>query len=168
MAPFDGRLSLQFVTHLANHYTVNQFVELAALAHERGFQRIWLNDNARYRSQVVVLSAIAARVPIGVGTAVLVPYFHHPLEVVDSLAALSELSEGREVGFGLARGSLTQTPQHVTMHKPLALVRELAVFASRALAGERVAYGDFPVLCEYFHLNPAGKFELAFTPKSPW
>ena len=167
MASFDGRLSLQFVTHLANHYTVNQFVELAALAHERGFQRIWLNDNARYRSQVVVLSAIAARVPIGVGTAVLVPYFHHPLEVVDSLAALSELSEGREVGFGLARGSLTQTPQHVTMHKPLALVRELAVFASRALAGERVPYRDFPVLCEYFHLNPAGKFELAFTPKSP-
>ena len=39
MASFDGRLSLQFVTHLANHYTVNQFVELAALAHERGFQR---------------------------------------------------------------------------------------------------------------------------------
>ena len=167
MAAFDGRLSFQFVTHLANHYTVNRFVELAGLAHERGFQRIWLNDNARYRSQVVVLSAIAARVPIGIGTAVLVPYFHHPIEVVDSLAALSELSEGREVGFGLARGSITQTPQHVTMHKPLALVRELAGFASRALAGERVAYGDFPVLCEHYHFNPAGGFELAFAPKSP-
>ena len=167
MAVFEGKLSLQFVTHLANHYTVNRFVELAALAHERGFQRIWLNDNARYRSQVVVLSAIAARVPIGVGTAVLVPYFHHPVEVVDSLASLSDLSEGREVGFGLARGSLTQTPQHVIVRRPLALVRELAVFVSRALAGERVAYGDFPVLCEYFHLNPAGRFELAFTLKSP-
>ena len=167
MAAFDGRLSLQFVTHLANHYTVNRFVELAGLAHERGFQRIWLNDNARYRSQVVVLSAIAARVPIGVGTAVLVPYFHHPVEVVDSLAALSELTEGREVGFGLARGSITQTPQHVTMHRPLALVRELAVFVSRVLAGERVAYDDFPVLCEHYHFNPAGAFQLAFTPRSP-
>ena len=167
MTVFDGRLSLQFVTHLANHYTVNRFVELAALARERGFERIWLNDNARYRSQVVVLSAIAARVPIGVGTAVLVPYFHHPIEVVDSLAALSELSEGREVGFGLARGSTTQTPQHVTMHRPLALVRELAVFVSRALAGERLVYGDFPVLCEHYRFNPAGRFELAFTPKSP-
>jgi alkanesulfonate monooxygenase SsuD/methylene tetrahydromethanopterin reductase-like flavin-dependent oxidoreductase (luciferase family) len=41
------------------------------------------------------------------------------------------------------------------------------VFVSRALAGECVAYGDFPVLCEYFHLNPAGRFELAFTPRSP-
>ncbi len=167
MTAFEGRLSLQFVTHLANHTTVNRFVELAALACERGFQRIWLNDNARYRSQVVVLSAIAARVPIGVGTAVLVPYFHHPIEVVDSLASLSELSDGREVGFGLARGSTTQTPQHVIMRRPLALVRELAVFVSRALAGESVAYGDFPVLCEHFHFNPDGRFQLAFTPKSP-
>ena len=166
MTAFDGNLSLQFVTHLANHYTVNRFVELAGLAHERGFQRIWLNDNARYRSQVVVLSAIAARVPIGVGTAVLVPYFHHPIEVVDSLAALSELSAGREVGFGLARGSVTQTPQHVIMHRPLALVRELAVFVSRTLAGEGVTYGEFPALCEYYHFNPAGRFKLAFTPKS--
>ncbi|MDE0341576.1 MAG: LLM class flavin-dependent oxidoreductase [Deltaproteobacteria bacterium] len=167
MAAFEGKLSLQFVIHLANQYTVNQLVELAELAHRRGFERIWVNDNARYRSQVVVLSAITARVPIGIGTAVLVPYLHHPIEVVDSLAALSELSEGREVGFGIARGDLAQTPQHVDVHKPIALVRELAVFVRRALAGESVSYGDFPVLCEYYHLNPAGRFKLAFTPKSP-
>lgn len=167
MAAFKGRLGLQFVIHLANRYTANQLVELAGLAHRRGFERIWVNDNARYRSQVVVLSAIAARVPIGIGTAVLVPYLHHPIEVVDSLATLSELTEGREIGFGLARGDLAQTPQNVAVHRPLSLVRELAVFASRALAGRRVAYGDFPVLCEYYHLNPSGSFELAFKPKSP-
>ena len=167
MAAFTGKLALQFVIHLANQYTVNQLVELADLAHRRGFERIWVNDNARYRSQVVVLSAIAARVPIGIGTAILVPYLHHPIEVVDSLATLSELTEGREIGFGLARGDLAQTPQNVEVHRPISLVRELAVFATRALAGERVPYGDFPVLCEYFHLNPAGRFELAFKPKSP-
>ncbi len=167
MAAFEGKLGLQFVIHLANQYTVNQLVELAELAHRRGFERIWVNDNARYRSQVVVLSAIAARVPIGIGTAILVPYLHHPIEVVDSLAALSELSEGREIGFGLARGDLAQTPQHVAVDRPISLVRELAVFARRALAGERVPYGEFPVLCEYYHLNPRGRFELAFTPKSP-
>ncbi len=167
MAAFKGKLGLQFVIHLANRYTANQLVELAGLAHRRGFERIWVNDNARYRSQVVVLSAIAARVPIGIGTAILVPYLHHPIEVVDSLATLSELTEGREIGFGLARGDLAQTPQHVAVHRPISLVRELAVFVSRALAGRRVAYGDFPVLCEYYHLNPAGSFELAFKPESP-
>ncbi len=167
MAAFDGKLSLQFVIHLANQYTVNQLVELAGLAHSRGFERIWVNDNARYRSQVVVLAAIAARVPVGIGTAILVPYLHHPIEVVDSLAALSELSDGREIGFGLARGDLAQTPQHVDVHRPISLVRELAVFTRRALAGERVPYGDFPVLSEYYHLNPAGSFQLAFKPRSP-
>lgn len=167
MAAFDGMLSLQFVIHLANRYTANELVELAGLAHRRGFERIWVNDNARYRSQVVVLSAIAARVPIGIGTAILVPYLHHPIEVVDSLATLSDLAEGREIGFGMARGDLAQTPQNVEVHKPIALVRELAVFARRALAGERVPYGDLPVLCEYYHLNPAGSFELAFKPNSP-
>ena len=113
MAAFKGKLGLQFVIHLANRYTANQLVELAGLAHRRGFERIWVNDNARYRSQVVVLAAIAARVPIGIGTAILVPYLHHPIEVVDSLATLSELAEGREIGFGLARGDLAQTPQNV-------------------------------------------------------
>ncbi len=167
MAAFEGKLGLQFVTHLANRYTANQLVELAGLAQRRGFERIWVNDNARYRSQVVLLAAIAARVPIGIGTAVLVPYLHHPIEVVDSLATLSELAEGREIGFGIARGDLAQTPQNVSVHRPLALVRELAVFTRRALEGARVPYGEFPVLCEYFHLNPARGFELAFKPASP-
>ncbi len=167
MAAFNGMLSLQFVIHLANRYSVNQLVELAGLAHQRGFERIWVNDNARYRSQVVVLSAIAARVPVGIGTAILVPYLHHPIEVVDSLAALSELTEGREIGFGLARGDLAQTPQHVVVRRPIALVRELAVFTRRALDGGRVPYGDFPVLCDYFNLNSSGSFQLAFAPRSP-
>lgn len=166
MAGFEGMLGLQFVMHLANRYTANQVVELAELAQRRGFERIWVNDNARYRSQVVLLSAIAARVPIGIGTAILVPYLHHPIEVVDSLATLSELAGGREIGLGLARGDLAQTPQSVIVTRPISLVRELAVFVSRALAGGPVPYKDFPVLCEYFRLNPIGKFELAFEPKS--
>lgn len=167
MSKFSGAFGLQFVTHLANHYSVHELVELARLAHEKGFERIWLNDNARYRSQVVVLSAIAARVPIGIGTAVLVPYFHHPLEVVDSLATWSELCDGREVGFGIARGDLAQTPQHVDVRRPIALVRDFARFVRRSLAGERVQYSDFPELCDYYRLNPSGSFELAFEPRSP-
>jgi 5,10-methylenetetrahydromethanopterin reductase len=166
MAAFNGILGLQFVIHLANRYTVNQIVELAELAHRRGFERIWVNDNARYRSQVVILSAIAARVPVGIGTAILVPYLHHPIEVADSLATLSELTEGREIGFGIARGDLAQTPQHVTVHRPISLVREMATFVSRAFTGERLPYSDFPVLCEYYHLNPGGHFQLAFEPRS--
>jgi len=168
MAVYKGELGLQFVTHLANHYTVPELVRLAALAHEKGFDQIWINDNIRYRGQMVILTAIAARVPIRLGTAVLVPYFHQPLDLADSLAALSELCNGREISIGLARGDLGQAAQHIEIFKPIALVRETAQFLRQALRGEDVPYDHFPVLREYYRLNRKGRFRLAFEPLSPF
>ena len=101
MSIFTGELGLQFVTHLANHYTVPDLVRLAQFAADKGFKHIWVNDNIRYRGQLVVLTAIAARVPIKLGTAIMVPYFHNPLDVADCLATLAELCEGREIGVGM-------------------------------------------------------------------
>ena len=106
MAIFTGELGLQFVTHLANHYTVPDLVRLAQFAADKGFKHIWVNDNIRYRGQLVVLTAIAARVPIELGTAIMVPYFHNPLDVADCLGALAELCEGREIGVGIARAAI--------------------------------------------------------------
>jgi alkanesulfonate monooxygenase SsuD/methylene tetrahydromethanopterin reductase-like flavin-dependent oxidoreductase (luciferase family) len=166
MAIFEGELGLQFVTHLANHYSVPDLVRLAQLALDRGFKQIWVNDNMRYRGQLVVMTAIASRVPIRLGTAVLVPYFHNPLDVADSLAALSELCDGREISIGIARGDLGQAPQHAQALKPIAMVSETARFLHRALAGEEVSYADFPFLQEFYRLQPNGKFRLAFNPKS--
>jgi alkanesulfonate monooxygenase SsuD/methylene tetrahydromethanopterin reductase-like flavin-dependent oxidoreductase (luciferase family) len=166
MSIFNGELGLQFVTHLANHHTVPTLVRLAQLAADRGFEQIWVNDNIRYRSQLVVLTAIASQVPIRLGTAIMVPYFHNPLDIADALGALSELCEGREIGIGIARGDLGQSPQHVLPIKPLAMVRETVQFLRRALAGEEVAYADFPFLRDFYRLNPQGKFSLAFEPRS--
>ena len=87
MAVFNGELGLQFVTHLANHHTVSDLVRLARLAADRGFKQIWVNDNVRYRGQMVVLTAIATHTPIRIGTAIMVPYFHNPLDLADSFAA---------------------------------------------------------------------------------
>lgn len=166
MAVFAGELGLQFVTHLANHYTVPDFIRHAALAADNGFQRIWFNDNVRYRSQLVVMTAIAARVRIGLGTAVLVPYFHNPIDVADSLAALSELCPGKEISIGIARGDLGQSPQHMQSLKPIAMVRETAQFLRHALAGEAALYANYPTLLEYYHLNPNGGLQLAFKPQA--
>jgi len=165
MAVFQGEVGLQFVTHLANHYTVPELVGLASLAERKGFQQIWLNDNVRYRGQMVVLTAIASRVPIRLGTAVLVPYFHHPLDMVDCFAALSELCDGREISIGIARGDLGQSPQHVEVEKPIAMVRETAEFLRHALAGAEVCYADYPFLQQHFRLK-RGKFRLAFKARS--
>jgi alkanesulfonate monooxygenase SsuD/methylene tetrahydromethanopterin reductase-like flavin-dependent oxidoreductase (luciferase family) len=166
MALFNGELGLQFVTHLANHYTVPDLVRLARLAMDRGFEQVWVNDNIRYRSQIVVLTAIASTIPIRIGTAIMVPYFHNPLDTADSLAALSELCDGREIDIGIARGDLGQSPQHVTPLKPLAMVRESAQFLRRALAGEEIRYTEFPFLSEFYRLNPNGSFRLAFRPRA--
>jgi alkanesulfonate monooxygenase SsuD/methylene tetrahydromethanopterin reductase-like flavin-dependent oxidoreductase (luciferase family) len=166
MAIFQGELGLQFVIHLANHYTVPDLVRLAGLAQSKGFERIWVNDNVRYRSQMVVLTAIAAQVPIQLGTAILVPYFHQPLDMADSFASLSELCNGREIGIGLSRGDLAQSPQHVEVIKPIAMVRETAEFLRQALAGDEVVYAHYPLLREYYRLKQNGKFQLAFKPLS--
>ena len=115
MTIFDGELGLQFVTHLANHYTVPDLVRLAQVAADKGFKQIWVNDNIRYRGQLVVMTAIAARVPIRLGTAIMVPYFHNPLDMADSFAALSELCGDQEISIGVARGDLGQSP---SMCKP--------------------------------------------------
>lgn len=166
MTVFNGELGLQFVTHLANHYTVPDLVRLARLAADRGFEQIWVNDNVRYRGQMVVLTAIATHAPVRIGTAIMVPYFHNPLDIADSFAALSELCEGQEISIGIARGDLGQTPQHVELLRPIAMVGETARFLRRALAGDEVAYSEFPFLLNYYRLNPNGKFSLAFKPRA--
>lgn len=166
MTVFPGELGLQFVTHLANQYRVPDLARLARLAADKGFQQIWVNDNIRYRSQFVVLTAIASHVPIRLGTAVMVPYFHNPLDVADSLAALSELCEGREISIGVARGDLGQAPQHVQPLKPIAMVSETVRLLRQALSGQEISYTEFPFLRDFYHLNPAGKFRLAFKPRS--
>jgi alkanesulfonate monooxygenase SsuD/methylene tetrahydromethanopterin reductase-like flavin-dependent oxidoreductase (luciferase family) len=166
MAIFNGDLGLQFVTHLANQYTVPDLVRLARLAADKGFQQIWVNDNIRYRSQLVVLTAIASQVPVRLGTAIMVPYFHNPLDVADSLGALSELCEGREISVGIARGDLGQSPQHVQPLRPIAMVSETVQLLRQALSGEELSYADYPFLQEFYHLNPKGKFRLAFKPGS--
>ena len=168
MAIFTGELGLQFVTHLANHYTLRDLMRLAHLGADCGFEQIWVNDNIRYRNQMVVLTAIAAQVPIRLGTAIMVPYFHNPLDIADAFAALSELCEDREISIGIARGDLGQSPQHVQALKPIAMVSETTRLLRRALAGEEFPYSDFPFLSDFYRLNPKGKFTLAFKPRTPF
>jgi alkanesulfonate monooxygenase SsuD/methylene tetrahydromethanopterin reductase-like flavin-dependent oxidoreductase (luciferase family) len=115
---------------------------------------------------MVVLTAIAAQVPIRLGTAIMVPYFHNPLDIADSLAALSELCDGRELAVGIARGDLGQSPQHVQPLKPITMVSETTRLLRQALDGEEFAYADYPFLTEFYRLNPKGKFQLAFRPQS--
>lgn len=159
-------ISTKFDTHLTK-YSVRDFVALAQRAYDHGFDTLWLNDNVRYRNIFVVLPAVAAQVPITLGTAVLVQYFHQPISLADTLAAMSELSTGREFKVGIGIGDIAQTPPYVDMIKPIAMLRETTVFLKRVLSGNTAYFRDFPTLTNYYHLNPEGRHHLAFSPPRP-
>lgn len=167
MGIYDGEFGLQFTLQVASHYRTNQLVELADIAARSGFHQIWLSDALRYRNLIVVAAAIASKVPIKLGTAILVPYFRNPIDVADSLLALSELMEGREISLGIAKGSKGQVPQYVEMFKPFRVVTETVLFLKRLLQGEEVRFREYPALCAYYHLNEKGFLRLAARPRAP-
>jgi alkanesulfonate monooxygenase SsuD/methylene tetrahydromethanopterin reductase-like flavin-dependent oxidoreductase (luciferase family) len=167
MAVFRGEVGLQFTTHLASHYTVPQWVELAEYAQRSGFTQLWINDNLGHRNIFVLLTAIASRVPIKLGTAILVPYFRNPIDTADAFASLSELMGGREISVGIARGDYAQAGNQINMIKPIGMVKETVECLKSLLRGDMVQYADYPVLSEFFNLRSKSGIQLGFTPQSP-
>lgn len=164
---FRGELAVKYALQSATQHRVPDFIRLAELALTRGFQQIWVNDNLCQRNIFVVLSAIAARVPIKVGTAIVVPYFRNPVDIADSVAALSELTDGRELSVGIARGELARAGQQIEMLKPVAMVRETTLAIKALLAGQTISFRDYPVSGAYHHIFPEQEFRLAFSPAAP-
>jgi 5,10-methylenetetrahydromethanopterin reductase len=167
MAVFQGEVGLQFTTHLAKHYTLPQWVDLADHARRNQFDQVWINDNLGHRNIFVILAAIASKVPIKLGTAILVPYFRNPIDTADALASLSELTGGREISVGIARGDYAQAGNQIQMIKPISIVSETVRCLTSLFKGESVRYGDFPALAEFFNLRPASTMQLGFEPTSP-
>ena len=92
--------------------TLPGLVDFGFTARAGGVAQLWVTDNLRSRNPFVVLTAIAARVPMKLGAAIAVQYFRSPVDLADAVAAITELMDGREFGLGLARGN-RHTPQWV-------------------------------------------------------
>lgn len=77
-------------------------VEYAKLAHELGYDRIWLYDSAAlYQDIWVWLARIADKTDIKIGTAVLVPNLRHVMTTASAIATIEHLAPGRlSCGFG--------------------------------------------------------------------
>jgi len=166
MAVYSGELGLQFTTHIVNHYTVPQWIELAELARRNNFDQVWINDNLGYRNVFVILTAIASRVPIKLGTAILVPYFRNPVDAADAFAALSELVDGREISVGMARGDYAQAGNQINLVKPISMVKETVHCMKRLFEGKTVCYRDYPVLSSFYQLKKDSSIHLRFSPKT--
>jgi alkanesulfonate monooxygenase SsuD/methylene tetrahydromethanopterin reductase-like flavin-dependent oxidoreductase (luciferase family) len=164
---FRGELAVKFAIQSASQYTVPELVRLAGLAHGEGFSQVWVNDNLGQRNIFVVLAAMAAAVPVKLGTSIIVPYFRNPVDIADSLAALSELTGGRELSVGIARGDPAHAGQQIVMHKPIAMVRETTLALKALLAGETISFHDYPAMAAYHHILQHGEIRLAFSPAAP-
>src|SRR5687767_11768686 len=86
-------------------YPLRELIDLAQAAQANGLDQIWVTDNLPQRSAEVVLGALAAQVPIKLGSAVMVQYFRSPISLAGTAVALSELMDGRELDLALARGN---------------------------------------------------------------
>lgn len=124
MTVFSGGVGRQFTAHIANYYAVPQWIEIAALAARHGFSQLWVNANLGHRNVFVILTAVAARVPLKLGTAIRVPCFRNPIDAADRLAALSALTGGREISVGSARGDYAPAGHQLDVIQPIAMVKE--------------------------------------------
>lgn len=167
MKKFLGDIGLQFTIHIANQYKVPDLVRLAHIACDQGFEQVWVNDNLGTRNIFVVLAAMATKVPIRLGSAILVPYFRNPVDLADSIAAITELTNGRELSIGIARGAHAIAGHQVTPEKPLTTVRETVSSIKALLGGETVKFSDYPQIGAFFHLNPDWEFKLEFDAQAP-
>jgi alkanesulfonate monooxygenase SsuD/methylene tetrahydromethanopterin reductase-like flavin-dependent oxidoreductase (luciferase family) len=162
------KLQLGLQLHLPSyrHIPLRQLLEMAQVAHAGGMQQLWVTDNLQSRNAFVVLAALAERVPVGLGTAVVVQYFRNPVDVADAMAAIGELMDGRELSLGLSRGN-PRTPNLVQSVKPVTMLRETAQALGQLLAGEAVQFRNYPTVASYFNLVPERAFQLNFRSSSP-
>ena len=164
---YRGEIGVQLASHLANQHSAVELVELARRAHERGIDRVWIDDNLRFRNVFVILAAVASSVPINLGTAIIVPYFRNPIDTADAIATVSELTGGREIFIGMARGSTGIVPYQINAEAPVSFMKETIGLLRMLLAGEAIAISDFPLLTRYYGFRQNARFKMAFPLGSP-
>ena len=160
------QIGVQFHLPTYKDQPVPELVSLGKTAKAGGVTQIWVTDNLQSRNAFVVLAALAANIPINLGTAIAVQYFRNPVDLADSVAAISEIMDGEELSIGLARGN-GNTPNLVNSPKPISMLRQTAQSLRRLLDGETVKFGEYPALASYFNFNPDHPFTLNFSPKTP-
>jgi len=146
--------------------SLGRLLDLSRAVCETGIDQLWVTDNLQSRNAFVVLAALASRLPVRLGTAVIVQYFRNPVDLADSVATIAELMGGRELSLGLSRGN-PSTPNLVASPKPVTFLRETAQSLRLLLDGETVRFGDYPTLAAYFNLRPDRPFRLNFSGGGP-
>jgi 5,10-methylenetetrahydromethanopterin reductase len=95
-------MTLKFSLRFNNDLPAEQFVRIAVLAEEAGFDQIWVSHDLFWRSAPVLLATAAMRTSkIELGAGVFNPVSMHTSEIAMAAATLHEVSGGRfRLGLG--------------------------------------------------------------------
>jgi len=131
---------MKFSLRLNNDRPVSEYVELAQLAEEVGFDQFWVSDDLFLRSAPVILTAVAlATRRIEIGTCIVNPYTLHTAEMAMMAATLDEVSGGR-FNLGLSAGAGDFLDWVGLPHpRPYTLTREALLVLKALFRNERAA-----------------------------
>jgi len=162
---YHGTFGVHFPIHQPGwvDYTALAFLDLAAQAEAAGFETVWVNDNFKARHTFSLLAAIAARHQVGLGTLVTYPYARNPMDMATALGTIAEVS-AREVRVGISTGARAIQGPLVDRPSREAAVREAMDIARSLFAGEDVAFREYSVLSDYYHIKPDAHLRMQFRP----
>ena len=129
---------MRFSIRLNNDLPVADYIRLARVAEEVGFDQFWVSHDLFVRSAPVILSAVAqATERIELGTCIVNPYTQHPSEIAMLAATLDELSGGRfNLGIGAGAAEFLKWVD-IPQERPLRDTRRAMEQISAALSGEQ-------------------------------
>lgn len=129
---------MRFSIRLNNDLPVADYIRLARVAEEVGFDQFWVSHDLFVRSAPVILSAVAqATERIELGTCIVNPYTQHPSEIAMLAATLDELSGGRfNLGIGAGAAEFLKWVD-IPQERPLRDTRRAMEQINAALSGEQ-------------------------------
>ena len=129
---------MRFSIRLNNDLPVADYIRLARIAEEVGFDQFWVSHDLFVRSAPVILAAVAqATERIELGTCIVNPYTLHPSEIAMLAATLDELSGGRfNLGIGAGAAEFLKWVD-IPQERPLRDTRRAIEQINAALSGEQ-------------------------------
>jgi len=129
------------------------------------FDKVWVPDHLTYENVFVILAAIINRTEAHVGTSVIHPFSRTPVDLASSFASLSHLAGKRGITVGLGAGS--PSSDMIRKRHRVGMARETIGFLRAMFAGQKVALGEFPLLADFFRLDPDAEAFLRLRPWKP-
>jgi alkanesulfonate monooxygenase SsuD/methylene tetrahydromethanopterin reductase-like flavin-dependent oxidoreductase (luciferase family) len=129
------------------------------------FDKVWVPDHLTYENVFVILAAIVSHTNAHVGTSVIHPFSRTPVDLASSFAALSHLAGDRGITVGIGAGS--PSSNMIRKRNRVGMAREMIYFLREMFAGRKTILGEFPVLTEFFRLDPAAEAFLRLPPENP-